>query len=68
MSLRVVLDEECCVGHGRCYTSAPELFDSDDRGPCRLLASEVLEAMISKARNAVDNCPEGALTLVEDGS
>ena len=29
---RVAVDADRCVGHGRCYTLAPEVFDSDERG------------------------------------
>jgi len=39
--MRVRLDTELCQGHGRCYTLAPELFDSDDLGHCVLLVDEV---------------------------
>ncbi len=30
--MRVVIDHEACTGHGRCYTLAPDVFDSDDAG------------------------------------
>ena len=64
--MRIVLDADRCQGHGRCYSLAPDLFDSDDLGHCVLLVSEVPEGREADARNGVDNCPEQALTLVED--
>jgi ferredoxin len=61
--MRVRLDTELCQGHGRCYTLAPELFDSDDLGHCVLLVDEVPAGLEDQARTGVDNCPEHALTL-----
>jgi ferredoxin len=61
--MRVRLDTELCQGHGRCYTLAPALFDSDDLGHCVLLVDEVPPGHEDEARNGVDNCPEHALTL-----
>jgi ferredoxin len=61
--VRIVLDAERCTGHGRCYSLAPELFDSDDEGHSVLLHPEVPEGLEEKARLAVDNCPEGCLHL-----
>jgi len=61
--VRIVLDPDRCQGHGRCYTLAPELFDSDDLGHCVLLVEEVPADGEEAARNGVENCPEQALSL-----
>ena len=61
--MRIGLDTELCQGHGRCYTLAPDLFDSDEVGHCVLLVSEVPAGLEEAARNGVENCPEHALTL-----
>jgi ferredoxin len=61
--VRIVLDSELCTGHGRCYTLAPELFDTDDEGHSVLLAPEVPDGLESQARLAVQNCPERCITL-----
>lgn len=65
--LRVHVDREKCQGHNRCYSLAPELFDVDDYG----VASEVGDGAVppdleEKARRAVANCPEYAITVVEE--
>lgn len=64
VSLRVHVDSEKCQGHNRCHVYAPELFDIDDMG----ISSEhgdglVLPELVDKARRAVANCPEGAITI-----
>ncbi len=61
--MRVRLDREACQGHGRCYTLAPDLFDSDDLGHCVLLVDEVPAGHEDDARSGVENCPEHALSL-----
>jgi ferredoxin len=65
--MRVNLDTEKCQGHNRCYALAPELFDVDDFGTAVLLIDGDIPAELhDKARLAVANCPEYAITLVED--
>lgn len=76
--MRIQIDADLCTGHGRCYALAPELFDCDDDGHGEVRAevrgpdggpyrSGVLdEAVLGRAKVAVDNCPETAITLVDD--
>ncbi len=61
--MRLVLDAERCQGHGRCYSLAPDLFESDDVGHCVLLVDQVPRGREGDARSGVDNCPEQALAL-----
>ncbi|MGO8859969.1 MAG: ferredoxin [Acidimicrobiales bacterium] len=63
--MRIVLDAQRCTGHGRCYSLAPELFDSDDEGHSVVLAAEVPAGLEAQAHLAVDNCPEGCIGLAE---
>jgi ferredoxin len=65
VSLRIVLDDSLCTGHGRCYALAPALFDSDDAGRSVVLAAEVGEEHRAAAEAAVANCPERAIRLSE---
>jgi ferredoxin len=60
---RVGVDEDRCVGHGRCYTLAPKVFDADDVGHAVVLAEEVSGESEAQAADAERNCPEGAITL-----
>ena len=60
---RVELDAERCVGHGRCYSLAPEVFDADEVGHSIVLAAEVSGERVALAADAARNCPEGAITL-----
>lgn len=61
--MRLTLDRDACQGHNRCYLLAPELFDVDDEGYAVLVGDgTVPEGLGEKARLAVDNCPEYAIT------
>jgi ferredoxin len=64
--MRLRLDSDACQGHGRCYTLAPDLFESDDEGYAVLLVDgELSPEQMEAAQLAVDNCPEFALSLEE---
>jgi ferredoxin len=62
--VKIRVDADKCTGHGRCYTVAPELLSYDDDGfvTIRGMAIEVPPDQSNAAREAVDSCPEGAIT------
>lgn len=65
--MRIRIDQERCQGHGRCYSLAPELVESDDIGNGRELNDGIVPAgMEDQARKAMANCPEDAVILEED--
>ena len=61
--MRIRLDEAACVGHGRCYELAPELFTDDERGHCVVVQVEVPEHLEKQALRGEANCPEGAIEI-----
>ena len=64
--MRVHVDAEKCQGHNRCYAIAPELFDVDELGfAVALHDGEVPPQLQEKARMAVANCPEYAISILE---
>ena len=63
--MKVRADADLCVGHGRCYALAPEVFAPDDFGHCEVLVSEVEGELAEKARLGAANCPESAITVEE---
>ena len=64
--MKLHVDLSACVGHGRCYALAPDLFGEDDRGYCVLLQHTVPPDLEAQARLGEQNCPEGAITIRED--
>ena len=64
--MKVFIEAEKCQGHNRCYALAPELFDVDDYGEAHEIGDgEVPPELVDKARLAVANCPEFAITIEE---
>ena len=63
--MKVRVDLARCVGHGRCYVLAPDVFEEDERGHCVVVREHVPDAQVDEARRGSHNCPEGAIE-VED--
>jgi ferredoxin len=66
MVMAVGLDTTRCSGHGRCYTLVPDLFEADDAGYGRVIDRARSRTSFAAARVAEDNCPERAITVVEE--
>jgi len=67
--LTVRIDRDRCQGHNRCFSLAPELFEVDDYGYAREIGDgSVPSGLEEKARLAVANCPEHAVSIVATGS
>jgi ferredoxin len=64
--MRISVDREICASAGTCVFTAPDVFDQDDEGIVVVLQTEPPTEAEARARKAVDHCPSGALTLVED--
>jgi len=62
--MRVSVDEDLCQGHARCWSLCPEVFGLDDEGHAVVVQPDVPPALEGKARDAANNCPEGAIALV----
>ena len=64
--MRLAVDAAGCMGHGRCYQMAPDLFASDDEGfvTIRGQVIEVPAGQVEAAEDAEGTCPEQAITLL----
>jgi ferredoxin len=65
--VRITVDGESCMGHGRCYQMAPDLLTYDDEGyvTIRDQVIDVPPAQVEDAEEAAATCPEGAVLLIE---
>jgi ferredoxin len=61
--MKVAVDPGKCQGHARCNLIAPELFDLDEGGYAVVIDPNVATEHEAAARNAVINCPEGAIEI-----
>ena len=64
--MKVRVDDTKCVGHGRCYVLAPDVFEDDERGYCVVKRETLTPDRVAQARLGEENCPEGAISLVAD--
>lgn len=65
--VRVVIDRSKCVGHGRCYSLAPDVYTCDDEGFVELVDGDTVTTLelVKQARTGAVNCPERALSIEE---
>ncbi|MGH7837332.1 MAG: ferredoxin [Candidatus Binataceae bacterium] len=67
--MKVEIDLDICVGHGKCYLAAPEVFQpNDDLGRAKILreVSPTETDLLRRTKNAVAGCPEGALRFAKE--
>lgn len=63
----IKIDADKCMGHGRCYSVAPELLSDDEEGfvAQRGQCWEVPADQKDRAEDAADACPESAIALFD---
>ncbi|PRY25844.1 (4Fe-4S)-binding protein [Pseudosporangium ferrugineum] len=64
--MRITADTGVCVGAGQCVLTDPGVFDQDADGIVTLLTDRPDAAAAEGVRTAVELCPAGALSIVED--
>jgi len=63
--MQVHIDDERCRGHGMCCALCPQVFELTDDGYAIVRATEVPVELHDVVRSAVDQCPEGAISITE---
>ncbi|MEX1254144.1 MAG: ferredoxin [Dehalococcoidia bacterium] len=65
--MKIKVDPAKCQGHNRCYQTAPEMFQLDNYGYSTAKNDgKVPPELEEKVRLAVKNCPELAISIVEE--
>jgi ferredoxin len=60
--MKVRVDDERCRGHGVCVTLCPDVFALTDDGYAVAADSDVPAELEEAVSDAVDSCPEQAIT------
>lgn len=65
--MHIAIDADKCMGHGRCYSVAPDLLSDDEEGFVAQRGScwEIPDELVGQAQDAADACPESAITVKE---
>jgi ferredoxin len=61
--VRLMIDQNACQGHGRCYATAPQLIGADDQGYPVVPADGVEVDDLALAEEIEGGCPEMAISL-----
>ncbi|MGB8388940.1 ferredoxin [Mycobacterium sp.] len=62
--MKVAVDDQRCRGHGVCVTLCPEVFSLTDDGYAVAIASDVPAESEKAAHEAIQCCPEQAITEI----
>ncbi|SEP47615.1 ferredoxin [Amycolatopsis saalfeldensis] len=64
--MKVVIDQDRCVGAGQCVLAAPEVFDQrEEDGIVVLLQENPPEELHTQVREAAQICPALAIELAD---
>ncbi|NAZ80436.1 ferredoxin [Kineococcus sp. R8] len=64
--MKILIDEERCIGAGQCVMAAPDVFDQrEEDGVVVLLEPDPAPAQEAGARRAAALCPAAAVLLRE---
>lgn len=63
--MEIQIDPDRCMGHGQCETFGPDLFVVGDDGLATVRIARPAAGLHTRARDAAERCPEGAISLRE---
>lgn len=64
MNLKV--DTDVCIGCGACQATAPDVFEINDEGLAEVTCETVPEELNMDALDALEGCPVGAISEIND--
>ena len=64
--MKIVVDYDECASNAVCMGIAPEVFEVRDDGYLYILDENPPEELRERLRQAVNGCPTGAITLVDE--
>ncbi len=64
--MKIGADRDRCIGAGMCVMTDEAVFDQDDDGVVVVLAEDVPDGEQKRVRDAVDLCPSGALSVLQE--
>jgi ferredoxin len=63
-AMKVIIDRDRCNGCAACEATVPEVFRLGDDGISTLQCEEIPPELEALVKQAVEECPEEALTIV----
>lgn len=63
--IKVLIDQDTCIGCGACGITAPEAFGFDDEKGKAIVKKGAENTDSSKIQEAIDRCPVQAISIEE---
>jgi ferredoxin len=64
--MKVIADQESCIGSGACTMACPKVFSQDDAGTVVLIDAEPPDELRDQVLAAVDACPSACLAAADN--
>jgi len=64
--MKVMVDADLCLGCGICEGIAPDVFSLDSGPTAEVLLDPVPDKYAADVKDAVEQCPEEAISIVEE--
>jgi ferredoxin len=64
--MKVIVDADLCLGCGICEGIAPDVFSLGSDPVANVLLDPVPDKYAADVREAIDQCPEEAISIVEE--
>lgn len=61
--MKAYVDKDECIGCGLCPEVCPEIFEMEDDGKAVASKEEVVENLVSSAKDAEEQCPVSAIVV-----
>jgi len=62
--VKIIINQETCIGCGACTAVSPELFEMNEKGKAEAKKSENLtEEELKKAKEGAETCPVQAIKI-----
>jgi ferredoxin len=65
MTIKVIVDEDKCIGCNTCPLIDPDTFELDTTS-YKAKVKKQPETITDKVKNATESCPVGAISIVEE--
>lgn len=63
--MKAFVDRDTCTGCDLCAALCPEVFEMDDDFIATVIADPIPEDAEDSARDAMESCPSGSITIEE---
>ena len=61
--MRIIIDQDRCMGHGQCELVAPDLFKLDADAIAQVLVDHPNDSQIKRLEEAIRRCPEAVISI-----